>query len=86
MRFFISRLGKALDERNDYVLSASTTAKERLAQAEKLADQYEQDLAATRREAQQTVVAAQEEAQKISAQQMAEAQQVAQSQREEAQQ
>jgi F-type H+-transporting ATPase subunit b len=83
---FYKPLGKALDERNDYVLSASTTAKERLAQAEKLADQYEQDLAATRRQAQQIVVAAQEEAQKISAQQVAEAQQVAQAQREQTQQ
>ncbi|MGD1905581.1 MAG: F0F1 ATP synthase subunit B' [Leptolyngbyaceae cyanobacterium] len=82
---FYKPLGKALDERSDYILKTSTTAKERLAQAEALATQYEQELAETRREAQQTVVAAQEEAQKISAQQMAEAQQVAQSQREEAQ-
>ena len=59
---FYKPLGKALDERNDYVLSAGSTAKERLAQAESLAAQYEQDLAETRRQAQQIVVAAQAEA------------------------
>ncbi|WP_008309361.1 F0F1 ATP synthase subunit B' [Leptolyngbya sp. PCC 6406] len=79
-------LGNAIDGRNDYVRSNLTDAKERLAQAEKVAKQYEQDLAETRRQAQAVVAAAQAEAQKIAAEQLAVAQQEAQVQREQAQQ
>lgn len=79
-------LGNAIDGRNEYVRSNLADAKERLAQAEKVAQQYERDLAETRRQAQSVVAAAQAEAQKIAAEQLAAAQQEAQVQREQAQQ
>lgn len=78
-------LGKALDDRDSYILSSGFEAKERLTKAEQLAKQYEQELSETRRQAKNIINEAQEAAQKIAAQSIAEAQQEAQSQREEAQ-
>ncbi|MDA0672592.1 MAG: F0F1 ATP synthase subunit B' [Cyanobacteria bacterium] len=78
-------LGNAIDGRNDYVRTSLAEAKERLAQAEKVAQQYEQELADTRRKAQSVVAAAQAEAQTLAAEQVAQAQQEAQAQREQAQ-
>lgn len=83
---FYKPLGKAIDERDDYVRTSQTEAKERLAKAERLAKEYEQSLADTRRQAQVIITDAQAEAQKISAEKMAAAQQEAQAQREQAQQ
>lgn len=78
-------LGKAIDERDDYVRTKRVEAKERLAKAEQLTKQFEQELAETRRKAQSIIAEAQESAQKLAAKQIAEAQQEAQAQREQAQ-
>lgn len=78
-------LGNAIDERDDYVRSNRVEAKERLARAEQLAKQYEQELADSRRKGQSVIAEAQEAAQKMAAQMVAEAQQEAQAQREQAQ-
>lgn len=82
---FFKPLMKALDDRDSYVSSNKVDAQERLAKAERLAKQYEDELAASRREAQAVVAKAQDEAQKIAAQRLAAAQQEAQAQREQAQ-
>lgn len=79
-------LGKAIDERDSYVRSNRVDAQERLAKAEQLTKQYEQELAETRRKAQAVIAEAQEEAQKIASKSVAEAQQEAQAQREQLQQ
>ena len=60
-------LGAAIDERDAYVRNAKAGAAERLAKAEKLAADYEQSLADTRREARSVIEAAQADAQKIAA-------------------
>jgi F-type H+-transporting ATPase subunit b len=82
---FYKPLTKAIEERSDYIRSNEAEAKERLAKAEKLALQYEQELAETRRQYQATIAAAQAEAQKLAAQKIAQAQQEAQAQREQVQ-
>lgn len=82
---FYKPLTKALDDRDAYIRSNQVDAKERLEKSERLAKQYEQELADSRRKAQAIIAAAQDDAQKIAAQQMAEAQQEAQAQREQAQ-
>lgn len=79
---FYKPLTKAIDERAEYIRKNQLEAKERLAKAEKLAEQYEQDLGETRKQSQAVIVAAQEEAKNIAAQKMAEAQQEAQQKRE----
>lgn len=76
--FFYKPLGQAIDSRNDYVLTNLKEARERLAKAEKLAEQYEQELAETRREAQLVVANAQAEAQEKASGEIASAQQEAQ--------
>jgi len=82
---FYKPLGKAIDERDDYVRSNRVEAKERLAKAERLAQQYEQELAETRRKAQSIIAEAQQAAQAAAAQSIAEAQQEVQSKREQVQ-
>lgn len=82
---FYKPLGEAIDEREEYVRTNVVGAKERLTEAEKLAKQYEQDLADSRRQAQAIVADAQAEAQGIAAQQLAEAQREAQALKEQAQ-
>jgi len=82
---FYKPLGNAIDERDEYIRSNVTEAKERLAKAEGLAKQYEQELADSRRKAQSIVADAQADAQQIASQQVAEAQQEAQARREAAQ-
>jgi F-type H+-transporting ATPase subunit b len=83
---FYKPLSKALDDRDSYIRTNLADARERLSKAENLAKQYEQELAATRRQTQATIAAAQADAQKVAAQKIAEAQQEAQAQREQAQQ
>ena len=78
-------LGKVLDERDGFIQTNLSDAKSRLAKAEEVAQQYEQELASTRRQAQETIAAAQAEAQSIAAQKVAEAQQEAQVKREQVQ-
>lgn len=82
---FYKPLTKAIEERSDYIRSNELEARERLAKAEALAQQYEQELAETRKQYQATIAAAQDESQKIAAQKIAAAQQEAQAQREQAQ-
>lgn len=82
---FYKPLGKAIDERGDYIRKNQLEARERLDKAQNLARQYEQELAETRRKSQATIAAAQEDARKIAAQKMADAQAEAIAQREEAQ-
>ncbi|MGP1385846.1 MAG: F0F1 ATP synthase subunit B' [Thainema sp.] len=82
---FYKPLGKAIDERDGYIRSNQTEARERLAKAKQLEQQYRQELADTRRKAQEVVSTARAEAQKIASQKIAEAQQEAQAQREQVQ-
>ncbi|HEY9596559.1 MAG TPA: F0F1 ATP synthase subunit B' [Cyanophyceae cyanobacterium] len=83
---FYKPLTKALDERDNYIRTNETEARERLAKANQLAKQYELQLADARRQSQSIVASAQADASKIAAQKIAEAQQEAQAQREQAQQ
>jgi F-type H+-transporting ATPase subunit b len=82
---FYKPLGKAIDDRDEYIRTTQADAKERLLKAENLAKQYEQELAETRRQTQTVIAAAQADAQKIAAEKVAEAQREAQAQREQAQ-
>lgn len=82
---FYKPLGKAIDDRNEYVRTSELSAKERLSKAETLARQYEQELAQSRKKAQEIIAHAQAEAQKTAAEQIAEAQRESQAQREQAQ-
>lgn len=79
---FFKPLSKSIDERDGYIRSKQADAAERLANAEKLAKQYEQALAESRKQAQSTIATAQAEAQAIVAKQLAEAQAEAQQTRE----
>ncbi len=81
---FYKPLTKALDERDEYIRNNELGAKERLAKAEKLAREYEQQLGDTRRQSQALIANAQSEAQKIAAQKIGEAQQEAVAKREQA--
>jgi F-type H+-transporting ATPase subunit b len=74
-------LTKAIDERDDYIRKNLLEARERIAKAENLAKQYEQELGETRRKSQATIAAAQADAKKIAAEKMAQAQAEAQEQR-----
>ncbi|MBP0002025.1 MAG: F0F1 ATP synthase subunit B' [Cyanobacteria bacterium SID2] len=74
---FYKPLSRALDERDDYIRSTSQNARERLAKAKQLVEQYDKDLATTRKQSQDTIAAAREEARKIANTQIAAAQQEA---------
>jgi F-type H+-transporting ATPase subunit b len=73
-----------LDDRANYVRTNNLEARDRLAKAESLTKEYEQQLASARRQSQVTIETAQNEAKKITAQKIAQAQQEAQVQREQA--
>jgi len=79
---FYKPLGAAIDERDTYVRETKGNAQERLAKAEKLAAEYEQSLADTRRDARSVIEKAQAEAQQIASANQAKAQQEAAAQRE----
>jgi F-type H+-transporting ATPase subunit b len=83
---FFKPLTKVLEERSDYIRANETEARDRLSKAQALAQQYEQELAETRRQYQATIASAQEEAKRMAADQIASAQREAQAQREQAQQ
>lgn len=85
-QIFYKPLGNAIDERSNYIRSNLTEARERLAKAERLAQQYEEELAGARKQSQAVIAEAQAEADKIAAQNMAQAQREAQAKREQAQQ
>lgn len=82
---FYKPLGKAIDERDDFIRTNHAEAEERLAKAQSLADQYESELSDARRKTQEILSAAQEEAGKIASGKVAEAQQEAQARREQVQ-
>jgi F-type H+-transporting ATPase subunit b len=82
---FYKPLMKAIEDRSEYIRLNEAEARERLAKSEALAQQYQQELAETRKQSQATIAAAQADAQKQSAQKVAEAQQEAQAQREQVQ-
>lgn len=84
-RIFYKPFNKVLDERSDYVRDTQLSTQQRLDEAKQLAQQYESDLASTRKQAQAVIAQAQAEAQKIASQQITEAQQDAQKKREQAQ-
>lgn len=81
---FYKPLTKVLDDRDNYIRTNTLDAQERLAKAERLTQEYEQQLAEARRQSQATVEAAQADAKKITAEKIAEAQREAQAQREQA--
>lgn len=81
---FYKPLTKALDERDDYVRTNQLDAQERLSKTEQLTKQYEQELAAARRQSQAMIAEAQAQAQKFAAEKIAAAQKEAQVQREQA--
>jgi len=83
---FYKPLGRAIDERAEYVRRNQLEARERLDKAERLAKQYEQELAASRKKSQETIAAATAAAQENAARQIAEAEQEAQAQLQQAQQ
>jgi F-type H+-transporting ATPase subunit b len=83
---FYKPLTKVIEERDQYIRTNESEAKERLSKAEKLATQYELQLADARRQSQAAIASAQAEAQKLASQRIAEAQKEAQVQREQAQQ
>ena len=79
---FYKPLTKVLDERDNYIRTNTLEARERLAKAERLTKDYEQQLVEARRQAQAIVTQAQAEGQKITAEKIAQAQKEAQAQRE----
>ena len=83
---FYKPLGKAIDERNEFIRNNQLQSKERLTKVENLAQQYEDELAGARKEAQKVIADAQAEADKIASEKVAAAQQEAQAQREKASQ
>lgn len=82
---FYKPMTRVIEERSDYIRSNEQDAKTRLAKAEELAEQYEQELASTRRKAQSIIESAQVAAQKVAAEEIGKAQEEARSQREQAQ-
>jgi len=61
---FYKPLTKMLDERDEYIRTTQLSAQERLAKAQKLAQEYEQKLGETRKQSQAVIAAAQADAQK----------------------
>lgn len=83
---FYKPLTKAIDDRSDFIRSTNAEAQERLAKAKLMAEKYEQELMATRRQAQAAIAAAQAEAKQIAADQIAQAQRQVQAQLQQVQQ
>ena len=81
---FYKPLTKMLDERDEYIRTTQVSAGERLAKAQKLAQEYEQKLGETRKQSQAVIAAAQADAQKTASAKVAEAQKEAQVAREKA--
>ncbi len=81
---FYKPLGKAIDDRTEFVRSQLLSARERREKTEAVARQYEQELVDVRREAQDIVATAQAEAQKMISEQTQQAQQEVQAEREKA--
>jgi F-type H+-transporting ATPase subunit b len=82
---FYKPLTKAIEDRGEYIRRNQVEAQERLSKAEALARQYEQDLAATRKQSQALITVAQADAQQIVASRIAEAQEEVRYQKEQTQ-
>ena len=81
---FYKPLGKAIDERTEYIRQNLANARERKEKAENLAKQYDQELRQVRRKAQEIIASAQAEAQKTVDAKVQEAQLEVQTQRQQA--
>lgn len=81
---FYKPLTKVLDDRDNYIRTNKVDARERIAQAERLTKDYQQQLADARKQSQAAIASAEADAQKIYAQKIAEAQKEVQAQREQA--
>ena len=79
---FYKPLNKVLDERADYIRNNQEDAKQRLAKAKELTQEYEKQIADARRQSQEVIAAAQMDAKRIAAEKVAEAQREAQRQKE----
>ncbi|NJK40678.1 MAG: F0F1 ATP synthase subunit B' [Acaryochloridaceae cyanobacterium SU_2_1] len=76
---FFKPLTQAIDERDGFVRVNNSEARERLAQAKRLAEQYEQELATTQKQSQSVIAQAQAEAQKIAQDEISQARRQVQS-------
>ena len=81
---FYKPLTKSLDERDDYIRSNDMDAREKLAKAESLVQEYDKQIAEARRESQNLMQQAQADAKEITARKIAEAQREVQAQKEQA--
>ncbi len=81
---FYKPLTKSLDERDDYIRSNDMDAREKLAKAESLVQEYDKQIAEARRESQNLMQQAQADAKEITAGKIAEAQREVQAQKEQA--
>lgn len=63
--FFYKPIAKVLDDRDEYIRNSLTTASAYLVKADELEQTYEQELARSRKEAQEVIRLSQQEAQKI---------------------
>lgn len=79
---FYKPLNKVLDDRADYIRQKEEDARERLAKANELTQQYEQQITDARRQSQEVIANAQVEARRLAAEKIAGAQQEAQRQKE----
>jgi len=79
---FFKPISKVLDERADYVRKNQQDAKDRLAKAESLTQEYEKSLAAARKQSQTIVATAQADAQKLASEKIAAVQQESQKKKE----
>ena len=81
---FYKPLNKVLDDRADFFSTQRAQAKEKLAKAQSLTTQYEEQLGEARRQSQAIIANAQADAKRIADEQIAQAQQTAQAERESA--
>ncbi len=81
---FYKPLTKALDDRDNYIRTNKVDADERLAKAKRVIQDYETQLAESRKQSQALILAAREEGQKVYAEKIAEAQKEAAAKREQA--
>ncbi|MCC3415325.1 MAG: F0F1 ATP synthase subunit B' [Microcoleus sp. PH2017_29_MFU_D_A] len=81
---FYKPMTKVLDDRDEYIRTTQVSAQERLAKAQKLAQEYDQKLGETRKQSQAVIATAQADAKKIASAKVAEAQKEAQVSREKA--
>ena len=79
---FYKPLNKVLDERADHIRNNESDARERLAKAKAITQEYEQQITDARRQSQVIITEAQDAARRIAAEKVAEAQREAQQQKE----